>query len=60
MAPASLDDRIISALSERPLQFLDLRAACRVRSATLQERISALTASGHIVKIDGTWRLADS
>ena len=59
LAPASLDERIIVALSHRPLPFLALRAACRVRSATLQERISALTEAGRIIKTEGTWRIAD-
>ena len=59
-APASLDERIITALSCRPLPFLELRAVCRVRSNTLQERIGALTAAGRIAKIDGAWRLAAS
>ena len=59
-APASLDERIITALTDRPLQFLELRAVCRVRSNTLQERIGALTAAGRIAKIDGAWRLAAS
>lgn len=60
LAPASLDDRIIAALAERAMPLLELRAACRVRSATLQERISALTAVGRIVKTDVAWRLAGS
>ena len=60
LAPASLDERIITALSERPLPFQELRAVCRVRSNTLQERIGALTAAGRIAKIDGHFRLASS
>jgi hypothetical protein len=59
-APASLDERIIAALADRPLPFQELRAVCRVRSNTLQERIGVLTAAGRILKIDGAWRLAGS
>jgi predicted Rossmann fold nucleotide-binding protein DprA/Smf involved in DNA uptake len=60
-APASLDERIIAALAKRPLPFQELRAVCRVRSNTLQERIAALAAAGRIEKIDdGAWRLAGS
>jgi hypothetical protein len=59
-APASLDERIITALADQHLPFVELRAICRVRSATLQERIGALTAAGRIVKTDGAWRLAGS
>jgi hypothetical protein len=58
--PASLDERIIAALDRSPMPFMHLRAACRVRSATLQERIGALTAAGRIVKIDSHFRLASS
>ena len=50
--PTSLDDRIIVMLREadRPLPFADIRAACRVRTATLYERLAALIAVGRIVK----------
>jgi len=56
--PTTLDDRIITALADRPLPFLELRALCRVRAATLHERISVLSAVGRIEKIDGTYHLA--
>ena len=56
--PTSLDDRIITALADRPLPFLELRALCRVRAATLHERIGVLAAAGRIEKIDGTYHLA--
>ena len=60
-APGSLDDRIIAALADADgaLPFAELRAVCRVRAATLHERLGVLTAVGRIVKIDGGWSLAD-
>ena len=50
-APTSLDDRIMAALAQadQPLPFADLRARCRVRTATLYERLSALASAGRIV-----------
>ena len=56
----TLNDRIITALADRPLPFLELRALCRVRAATLHERIGVLTVAGRIEKIDGTYHLAAS
>ena len=56
--PTTLDDRIITALADRPLPFLELRALCRVRASTLHERIGVLSAAGRIEKIDGTYHLA--
>ena len=56
--PTTLDDRIITALADRPLPFLELRALCRVRAATLHERIGVLSAAGRVEKIDGTYHLA--
>jgi len=56
----SLDERIASALANvsSPIPFAELRSKCRVRAATLYERLSALTASGRIVKSgDGGYRL---
>jgi hypothetical protein len=57
---ASLDDRIVAALAEAgsPIQFADLRQRCRVRAATLYERLAALSAAGRIVKTDTGYRLA--
>ena len=52
----SLDERITTVLAEaqKPLPFADLRAKCRVRAATLHERIGLLAAAGRIVKtVDG-------
>ena len=59
-APSSLDDRITAALTDadRLLPFTDLRAICRVRTATLYERLAVLTTDGRVVKIDDGYRLA--
>jgi len=59
-APSSLDDRITAALAAAtsPLPFAQLRSHCRVRTATLYERLAALTATGRIAKdSDGSYRL---
>ncbi len=50
--PRSVDDRITSALADagRPQPFADLRALCRVRSATLYQRLATMTTAGRIVK----------
>jgi AAA domain len=60
-APSSLDERITAALAAAasPIPFAELRSQCRVRAATLYERLAALAASGRIVKAsDGGYRLA--
>ena len=56
----SVDERITRALADagRPVPLADLRAACRVRNATLCERLSALTAAGHLVLGADGYRLA--
>ena len=58
--PGSLDERITAALADvnRPLPFAELRARCRVRTATLYERLAALTAAGRLGKSDQGYRLA--
>lgn len=59
--PTSIDERITHALAEagRPVPLAELRAACRVRTATLCERLAVLTATGRLAK-DGTgYRLGD-
>ena len=58
-APNSLDERITSALAEtgQPLPFAELRARCRVRTATLYERLAALTEAGRIVKAGNAYSL---
>ncbi|MFM9850354.1 MAG: AAA family ATPase [Hyphomicrobiaceae bacterium] len=60
-APSSLDDRILAVLTQadQPIPFAELRSRCRVRAATIHERIGVLAASGRIVKIDGGYRPAD-
>ena len=56
---ASLDERIVATLADadQPLPFADLRAQCRIRTATLRERIGVLCANSRIVKIDGGYRV---
>jgi hypothetical protein len=58
--PSSLDERIASALAgaASPIPFAELRSKCCVRATTLYQRLSALTASGRIVKAgNGGYRL---
>jgi hypothetical protein len=57
---SSLDDRIEAVLAEadQPLPFADLRARCRVRTATLYERLAALAAAGRIAKEGDSYRPA--
>ena len=58
--PSSVDERITAALmgTNGALPIAQLRAICRVRNATLHERLTALTQSGRLVRgIDG-YRLA--
>jgi RecA-family ATPase len=58
--PRSIDERIIAAIAEagQPQPFTDLRARCRVRTATLYERLAAMTAAGRIVKSADGYHLA--
>ena len=54
----SLDETIIAALSAaQPQAFADLRAACRIRSATLYEHLDALASSGRIGKSSDGYHL---
>ena len=58
--PSSLDERITAALAAAasPIPFAELRSNCRVRAATLYERLAALAANGRIVKTgEGGYRL---
>jgi hypothetical protein len=50
--PSSLDERITAALAAAasPIPFAELRSKCRVRTATLYERLAALTTTGRIVR----------
>ena len=43
---------------DHPLPFAELRARCRVRTATLYERLAALTAAGRLGKSDQGYCLA--
>jgi hypothetical protein len=58
-AQSSVDDRIIAALvdANHPLPFGELRARCRVRTATLYERLAALITAGRLSKSDQGYRL---
>jgi AAA domain len=57
--PSSVDERIAAALIDvdRPLPFSELRTRCRIRTATLYERLAALTAAGRLLKSDEGYRL---
>jgi hypothetical protein len=56
----SVDDRITAALAaaDQPQPFSNLRAICRLRTATLYERLAAMTTAGRIVKSVDGYRLA--
>jgi hypothetical protein len=57
--PSSVDQRITTALIDldHPLPFAELRSRCRVRTATLYERLAALTAEGRLIKSGDGYRL---
>jgi hypothetical protein len=59
-APSPLDDRIVAALAaaNAPMPFPELRERCRVRAATLYQRLAELSAADRIVKTDTGYRLA--
>jgi hypothetical protein len=59
-APTSLDEHVIAALADagRALPFANLRARCRVRAATLYQRIAVLSAEGRLIKTADGYRLA--
>ena len=61
LRPASVDDRIIAALTDidHALHFAELRALCRTRSATVYDRLDALQAVGRIVKSTNGYRLTE-
>lgn len=61
-APTSLDERITRVLQEaaRPVPLSELRQLCRVRHATLHERLRALTGSGLLLHETAGYRLAAS
>jgi RecA-family ATPase len=58
--PRSIDERILAALAEavHPQPFAELRARCRVRTATLYQSLAAMTATGRIVKSADGYHLA--
>ena len=58
--PSSVDERIAAALTDvnNPLPFSELRTRCRVRTATLYERLAAMAADGQLLKSDEGYRLA--
>ena len=58
----SADQRITEALAAAtgPLSIAQLRAACRLRNATLYSRLAALSSQGLVAKCDGGYRLAAS
>jgi len=58
--PISVDQRITAALahSEQTTPFSELRASCRVRTATLYQRLAVMTAAGLIVKSADGYRIA--
>lgn len=59
--PVSIDDRIAAVLAQAtdPKPFAEIRAACRIRTATLGERLTAMTAAGRILRSAAGYQLAD-
>ena len=60
-APApSVQDRIEQALaaSSTPLSLLELRSACKMRTATLCDALASLAAAGHVLKSEAGYLLA--
>jgi len=59
-SPSTLDERIAAVLADiaGAIPFADLRIRCRVRAATLYERLAALTDAGCVVKTDQGYRIA--
>jgi hypothetical protein len=59
--PSSVDERIMDALMNAalPLPIAELRSLCRVRNATLYERLTALTSAGRLVRDADGYRLAN-
>ncbi len=60
--PSSIDERITQALlaAGRPVPVTELRELCRVRNATLHERLTVLTRSGQLLRDDQGYRLSRS
>jgi RecA-family ATPase len=59
-APDSLDERIKRALAAvgRPMHPAELRESCRVRNATLHERLTSLTGCGQLLHDAEGYRLS--
>ena len=57
--PTSIDERITQALrtAGRPVTVAELRELCRIRNATLHERLTVLTRSGQLLRDDHGYRL---
>lgn len=60
-APGTVDERITAALRQaaRALPIKELRSRCRVRNATLYERLTALTNAGALLRTPEGYRLVD-
>lgn len=61
-APNPIDERITQALEAagRSLPVAELRELCRVRNATLHDRLTALTRTGQLLRDSHGYRLAPS
>jgi hypothetical protein len=59
-AISCVDERITTALQDlaRPLTIKELRLRCRVRNATLYERLAALISAGAVLRTPKGYRLA--
>jgi hypothetical protein len=60
-AATATEERIAHALaaSGTPLTLLELRSACKMRTATLCDALASLTATGHVLKSEAGYRLPD-
>jgi hypothetical protein len=60
LASTSVDERITTALidASQPLSISQLRPLCRARNATLYQRLTALTAAGHLERGADGYRIA--
>jgi len=57
----SIDERITAALihAAQPLSITELRPLCRVRNATLYERLAAMTAAGRLERRLNGYQIAE-
>jgi hypothetical protein len=58
MTPELIATLADHAQGNAPMPFPELRERCRVRAATLYQRLAALSAADRIVKTDTGYRLA--